>query len=508
MLTLRLHFAWGRYYAHPWGQNPVRISEAEWPPSPWRLLRAIAAAWFRKHPGRRPSEELTDSLETLGRELPSIGLPEVSFAKTVHYQPSFENSVPKRVRHENHFAAVGGDVLFQWQLRHIPDGHRPKETARLRALLVELLAQVTYFGRAESVCEMTVDPLDKPLDEELCARVVLNGGKPGRRIALDCRDVFCANPDDFRTSDLWSRRDAQPDEAHAPKHLVQDLLDAPQPLPDGAGWYSYQMPKGWPERWVVRYPRPRKRRADNSKIVARYLEFSLQSRIPIPAKHVVSIAGLFRQQAIAIHGVPSFALSGHEQSGQVPEGHRHAFYLPIPSKEDGGRSLSRLIVWCLEGFTQREVNALMSVEALRWAGGRFPARPVVLRIARDLPRPEPGKRWVSLTPFVPPRYWYRKRMAEGRVRGGESPEQQIGECLRDNGLRAPCKVARRERGATETWDVCKIHVPESSTGREPDHRIGVFLELEFSEPVCLPLPAFGHSCHFGLGQLVPSGVSE
>ena len=31
----------GRYYAHPWGINPTRLREAEWPPSPWRLLRAL-----------------------------------------------------------------------------------------------------------------------------------------------------------------------------------------------------------------------------------------------------------------------------------------------------------------------------------------------------------------------------------------------------------------------------------------------------------------------------------
>ncbi len=55
MLTLRLSFPWGRYYAHPWGQNPARLTEAEWPPSPWRLLRAIAAAWFQANPGREAS---------------------------------------------------------------------------------------------------------------------------------------------------------------------------------------------------------------------------------------------------------------------------------------------------------------------------------------------------------------------------------------------------------------------------------------------------------------------
>lgn len=500
MLTLRVHFPWGRYYAHPWGQNPARISEAEWPPSPWRLLRAIAAAWFQRYPGRTPSQDLKYLLESLGQELPDICLPEVSFAKTVHYQPSFKGSEP-RVRHESHFVAVGGDVLFQWQLGSIQGADRSQLAGKLDALLSEVLPRVTYFGRAESVCEVTAERPEAALDEARTAKVVVNTGKPGRRIAPDCRDLFCPNPEDFRASDLWCRREAPWDELNAPKHLVQDLLDAAQVLPDGAAWYSYQMPAGWPERWVVRYPQPRKSGTRGTRVVARYVEFSLQCRIPIPSKHVVSMATLLRQQAIAVHKDPSFALSGHIEPSETREGHRHAFYLPVPTEEDDGRSVARLVVWCDEGFDQSELNALMSVEALRWAGGRFPARPVLLKTARDLPNSQPARRWMSLTPFVPPRHWFRKSV--GRVREKYSPEEQMVQCLADSGLQVSCEVTRRQKSATDAWDVCKVHVPKSALGREPEHRIGVFLDLEFSEPVCLPLPAYGHSCHFGLGQFVP-----
>jgi len=44
MITIQLTFPWGRYYAHPWGINPTRLREPEWPPSPWRLLRALVSA--------------------------------------------------------------------------------------------------------------------------------------------------------------------------------------------------------------------------------------------------------------------------------------------------------------------------------------------------------------------------------------------------------------------------------------------------------------------------------
>lgn len=509
MLTLRVNFPWGRYYAHPWGQNPVRIAEAEWPPSPWRLLRALAAAWFRKHPGQQPSSELVEMLESLGQQLPLIELPKVNFSKTVHYQPSFENSAFKRVRHENHFVAVGGDVRFQWQLESA-NGHSVER--RVTSQLEHLVREISYFGRAESLSDVSVERAEETLDESRCARVVINDEKPGRRIASDCRDVFCPDPNDFRARDLWSRRSVDLDGRAAPRHLVQDLLDAAQPLPDGGAWFSFQMPDGWPEKWVVRYPTPPKRKQKPKRIIARYLEFSLQCRIPVPVKHVVSIAELFRRRAIQLHGKPSFALSGHaEDKNVVANNHQHAFYLAKPDEADGGRSLSRLVIWCEHGFTQQEVNALMSVETLRWADARFPARPILLHMSRELPESPIAKRWKSQTPFVPPRYWYRKKVAEGRVRDGHSPEDQIIRCLTDNGIDVDCQAKRLGADSNRAWDVCKVHLPKSArkknaSNSQTNHRIGVFIEVEFDEPTRLSVPAMGHSCHFGLGQFVPANA--
>ena len=89
MTTIQLTFPWGRYYAHPWGINPTRLREPEWPPSPWRLLRALVSAWFRAHPGQVPDAHCIALIESLGRELPEIGTGKVSFSHTVHWQPNY-----------------------------------------------------------------------------------------------------------------------------------------------------------------------------------------------------------------------------------------------------------------------------------------------------------------------------------------------------------------------------------------------------------------------------------
>jgi len=510
VLTIRLTFPWGRYYAHPWGQNPARITEAEWPPSPWRLLRAIAAAWFQANPGCGPSSELIQTLETLGHELPTFVLPKASFGRVIHYQPNFGATAKsdmslakyKRVRHENHFVAVGNDVIVRWRLEGVDGATR----AIIRAVVSDAAGRITYFGRAESICEVSVE--DETPEDEADTRVVLQDAQPCRQISADCRDVFCPNPSEFRASDLWKRRDAEVDDDVARKHLVQDLIDAPQPLPDGTAWYSYRMPDGWPQQWVVRHFRPPRRRQSNTRIVARYLEFSLQCRIPVPIKHVVSIAELFRNAAISNHQDPSYALSGHDRPSEFESGHHHAFYLPQP--DASGKSLERLRVWCAHGFTRREVNALISVGALRWAGGRFPARPVFLQMQRNLPSASRAGIWESVTPYVPPRHWYRKKLEEGRIRGDERPENQLARNLAENGVAVrPISIERIQLVDSE-WDICKIHLSKQAhqTKSEPDRRVGVFLRLEFAEPLIMPFPSFGHSCHFGLGQFRPLSLDS
>jgi len=216
----------------------------------------------------------------------------------------------------------------------------------------------------------------------------------------------------------------------------------------------------------------------------------------------VSIAELFRLSAIRIRGEPSFALSGHAGPESRAGGHQHAFYLP--QVDDQGRFITGLAVWSEEGFTQKEMSALMSVDVLRWADGRFPARAVLRKVSLDRPVSlggAPARRWRSVTPFVPPRHWLQKKVVEGGVRQEDSPERQLIQTLRMAGVELECTVERAPGAASggATWAVCRVHKNESS-GQQPLRRFGFYFVLDFETPVALPFPALGHSAHFGLGQ--------
>jgi CRISPR-associated protein Csb2 len=552
MTAIQIAFPWGRYYAHPWGLNPVRLREAEWPPSPWRLLRALASSWFRANPGVALSEDAVALIESLGRALPEIWIGKVAFGQTVHYQPNYGATSAdekldaryKNTRHENHFVAVHGPVIFRWSDITL--------SQKQETLLGRLLADISYFGRSESICQadlITAQALEK-IPEVGCCR-----STGGRRISAQCRDVFCPNPADFQITDLWARRDAKPNvnSPDAPKHLVDALLSTDM-KPDGAQWISYKMPDDWPSERVIRTPRTIHqdlKPVNDGPRIARYLRFSLQCRVPVLPKFTMSLAEHFRRAACSHYcrkfgdDRSSFALFGHANNrpkDAVGE-HQHAFYLPTRSFDGDENSnqpgmITDLHIWCPYGFTRAETQVLLGVQRLTWKDGRYPVRPVLIAMSKDLPDGAPlatgtlkSRIWRSETPFVPPRHFYRGDRYKPKMRQSDSPERQLIDSLRQAGISTPCEVRRlalfgMQQQPVESippmplWEIVRApggeerpfgdavisptHINGSDLGRdENQQRIGFFMEIIFDSEVALPMPAFGQSNHFGLGLFVP-----
>ena len=86
MVAIAIRFIEGRYHATPWGENPAATEQAEWPPSPWRLLRALAAVWFAHNGLGIPPQRLKALLSALW-PVPSFVLPPARFSFTEHYHP-------------------------------------------------------------------------------------------------------------------------------------------------------------------------------------------------------------------------------------------------------------------------------------------------------------------------------------------------------------------------------------------------------------------------------------
>src|ERR1700676_3171843 len=83
-VIIRLTFPGGQYHATPWGRH-VNEGVPEWPPSPWRFLRALVAAWKRTCPGI-PEQQVRSILAALV-DPPVFPLPPHRVPHTRHAMP-------------------------------------------------------------------------------------------------------------------------------------------------------------------------------------------------------------------------------------------------------------------------------------------------------------------------------------------------------------------------------------------------------------------------------------
>lgn len=188
MFALSFRFPAGRYHATPWGRN-VNEADVAWPPEPWRLLRTLIAAYWRKGDRANWSEDdLSSLIDSLADSLPEYSLPTGAIhAHTRHYMPtgSLDKGRPKTTLVFDAFVRLhaGATLVASW----------PNVTLAppAFALAEDLARGIGYLGRAESwtECEALADwhgaPNCRPLDAGA-------SGEPVRLLAPLTPDAYSA----------------------------------------------------------------------------------------------------------------------------------------------------------------------------------------------------------------------------------------------------------------------------------------------------------------------------
>ncbi len=152
MFALTFRFPAGRYHATPWGRN-VNEAAVAWPPEPWRLLRALIAAWWRKGDRARWSEnDIARLIDTLAEALPEYSLPAGAIhTHTRHYMPTsgLDKGRPKTTLVFDAFVRLpsGSTVVAAWKNLTLE--------AELFSLAADLAGAIGYLGRAEAWTECT-----------------------------------------------------------------------------------------------------------------------------------------------------------------------------------------------------------------------------------------------------------------------------------------------------------------------------------------------------------------
>ena len=486
MLTVSIEFLAGRYHATSWDHH-VNEGLVEWPPSPWRIVRALVAASYKLIPAV-PVDDLRQVIERLLTD-PRYVVPAATTAHTRHYMPTDDK--PTKVF--DAFVAPAGCLEIQWPEVELADVDA--------AVLDRLLGALTYLGRAESWIE-------------------------ARRVESSTRKANCVPSTDGRL-ELWASE--RPSDYLAWKtHWDQQQKDVPrkQRRAPPADWWevlhlstSQLFREGWsrpPGTRRVRYrfdpvqaERRKPMRPVASPTVARFeLSSSVLPRLTaaLPVGERVRMALLARSD-----GHPVFV--GRDASGEIARGHRHAWYLPADDDADG--VLDHVLVYARGGFDARALRALEQLRRVWGHGGHdleltliAVAGPGELGCMRAAARtsalsPQLGtaRIWESHTPFVPPRHV--------KTRGGQlrdAPDEQVVRLLRLDGLPPAAVETITPRELTPPHPPTPIEWYRfrrirSSGGGRRGMSSGYGFRIRFDSQVTGPI-ALGYAAHQGLGQFV------
>lgn len=529
-VELSFRFPYGRYHATPWDHH-VNEGLVEWPPSPWRTLRALVASWRTRCPELEwaVTSPFATGLAKLAAEPPLVSLPPASQGHTRHYMP-WEKGWRAARPQDSTTLVFDSFVVLQ------PDAHLrfvwPSvilEREELAALATAA-GRLTYLGRAESLCEATLRGLT-------AAEAAAGDGN------YQCAWVDPATGEVDGTVPAAGPTDTvsllAPDPAAAESELCWDGWaygsgrQVPQPEPrwnllaetwlireqgwtrvPGARRIDYLVPR------AALHPASRARRTaarqGQPPVVARFV---LSGTVLPRDLETVYVGEVARRRLQGVYGrlyegQRSPVLSGRdEETGAVsPDDHAHAFYLPVD--EDGDGRLDHLVVYAREGFGRQEVHAFDQFRSLNGPGGSELRVTLLDLLSANAPTERrgshpllgPSRRWQSVTPFVATRHYKRRGQKRDRCAPADLPLIVLREELARRGLPEPVQVTALPRApqdrrgksgpAGRSWlEYRRQRV--WGAGRRGSHP-GTGYVIEFAEPVRGPL-ALGYACHFGLG---------
>lgn len=494
MIAIAFRFPAGRFHATVWGRH-VNEGVPEWPPSPWRILRALIAVWKRYLP--EVSEGSIRAVLAALAKPPYFHLPPAVHAHTRQFMPLGGEWSDRTLVFDSFVAlANAAPVVAVWPEASLAEPQRD-------ALKV-LLERLPYLGRAESWCAaemMDGWSMSRGIPEWVDART-------GEVLEADCRPL--ADGED--PADYYEAIQVLVADGFNGSRPLDWAAGEPNPLcvetgrlraerrdpsrPPGSRWVRYARRKD--ALAVDPIPPLRRRESTSQPTVVRY---ALDGPVLPLLTDTVRFAELARRAALSKFGGPekrkSAILSGRAPDGSRLQGHQHAHYLP--TDEEGYGRLTHLTIYAPAGFDEEHQRALGALRVLNPGDGGPETQLLLLGFGGPADFTGRGLRegttWQSATPFILSRH--PKRNAK------DQPEDQLRLELRRRGLPEPTRVdplpVCRTGGYPTRWLAFRRY---RSCGPDPAVGLGFGFRVEFPRPVAGPL-VLGYGCHFGLGLFVP-----
>lgn len=525
MIHVEFRFPGSRYHATPWGHH-VNEGLVEWPPSPWRLVRAFIATAYTKLGVSDP----------VPQDHPLRKLVVALAAQTPSY-----SAAPCPATHSRHYMPLGGKdgkTTLVLDTCAVP-GTEPLVVSWAADLdevchdwLTRIVGAIGYLGRAESWVEgrlVSVKP-DVPSDHQITPHEdAMNKGPGWEQTSL----LAPASADDYAR--LFEEFRCKVDAAHPlpdgkskpTPALLKKRVVALSPYPtdlfdcltrDTAFFqqYGWSQPPGsrrvlyWRPTYSLTTAPVRSRRSVPGPKPVKAVLLALASDtkrhevLPLLSRALPQAELLHRSLVSNIgNGLPVTCpvLTGKDTLGKPLTGHQHLHIIPLnlDAREPG--RLDHFLLWAPMGIDAHARRAILAVRKTYTKGGEKPLFVTVAGMGslRDF-QPLLGQQtlgpshvWMSRTPFVPPRFIKR--------RGANTIEGQVHSELAYRGLDATVELLNRE-------EITKAHLHRfvrirRAADKRPSQDCFFGLRLIFKKEVPGPL-ALGYASHFGLGLFIPA----
>jgi CRISPR-associated protein Csb2 len=459
MLEVKLNFLAGRFHATPWGRHP-REGEPEWPPSPWRFLRALVASAYRIAPTE--AEKFAPLIKRLAAP-PEFHLPDASSGHTRQYFP--QNAVDDKQLMFDAFIRVvpKSPIVLRWP--HI------QLTESDMADLKLLLSGVSYFGRAESWCDMEVWDGNSACLPTNCQ--VASSADP------DIVRVIAGDPEKLE----WAHLTLQ----------TSDLLKAGWSQPPGTFWLNYTKPL-INNRIMSRVSRP------PNKIVA--LRFGYLA--PVRPRRALTLYAAETVRTCMLRSLKQDEISGFSGKDEDSKGHHHPYILPV-SKRSDDHHLQEVYIYRRDGLdlvAEQLADGIPLHSKFRTHKLHF-IEAITAETLVQRPPFRTSTIWQSAVPFAQNRHLKAKPHDLERTR-----LQLVDQIRRELDNHHPETNLSKLLTSIELLDsstVAGLPMQEYKTQRRDRPRISGGLRnlrLHFSEPVAGPI-VLGYGCHFGLGRFEP-----
>jgi len=481
--TLAFRFPLGRYHANPW-DRAVNEGVSEWPPSPWRILRALVATWYTRWP-ELPEPELDALLDVLA-DPPTYRTPGAGTGHTRHYLPDLEHCKAENGHTDltlDPFLTLGkhAELRVRWDA---------DLDAAQRSALGKLAELIPYLGRSESVCYVKL--LGSDQDDE-----------PD---ATWWRPVQVAGDNEMRVRLLAP---ARPFNRSVLEATTTSVRKGKRTLPPGTQWVTYAAGGHSSERQAGR---GHERRAAPVPCRPTALRFTVIGRAPVSMTNGVLVADEAHHVVARLLGRAGVSDARRREimgTGGARTGHAHAHWIPVGGEESDA-SVRHLVVFVQNGLEPAEIAAIISLGKLSGKRGGddgyevrgFPEQQLLFQAAGQLRDVAPeltahpaAARWRSVTPYLPVRHRHKRRETVEEFLAADVATE-----LRNRGLPVPVSVTITEPIAGSVNQFRRYRMNNKETLR--DARQGVGLRLEFEAPMEGPL-LLGQLSHFGFGRFEP-----